>query len=82
MMKRRLVLLSMLALPGLAACGDVQTLQPAAGASYPPAAYGAERQASAEELIEPSAQARPERSVEVIRRSEERAEDPFDLPPD
>jgi len=66
----------------LAGCGSRQTLVPQPGNTLPPAAFGASEPATAEELIEPSTQARPERSVELLRRSEARAEDPFDLPPE
>jgi hypothetical protein len=38
-------------------------------------------QPTVEELIEPSSQARPKRSDELLKRSEERREDKFDLPP-
>ena len=37
---------------------------------------------TAEELLEPSPQARPERSIELRSESEEREDDPFDLPPE
>jgi hypothetical protein len=32
-------------------------------------------------LLKPSPHAAPERSVELRKRSEERVQDPFDLPP-
>ena len=35
----------------------------------------------AENLLKPTPQAAPERSVELRKRSEERTDDPFDLPP-
>jgi hypothetical protein len=66
----------------LAACGQRADLEPKAGQSLPPAPYGAEAQPSAEELLEMPALAAPERSVELRRRSEEREDDPFDLPPE
>ena len=72
---------AMLAL-ALAGCGNKRDLRPVEGASLPPAPYGRSTVPSAEELLEPTAQARPERSVELRRRSEERADDPFDLPPE
>jgi hypothetical protein len=66
----------------LAGCGVTADLEPAAGESLPIAPYGREDQPSAEELLELDPQAKPERSVELRRRSEEREDDPFDLPPD
>ncbi len=48
----------------------------------PEAPYGAAATPSAEELLRREALAAPERSVELRRRSEERQDDPFDLPPE
>jgi hypothetical protein len=66
---------------GLGACGKVGDLEPRSGNSLPPLAYGQKAQQSAEALTTPSAQARPARSDELLRRSERREEDPFDVPP-
>ena len=79
-MNRRFALLLPLVL--LAACGQTRELAPPPGEVLPPAPYGADHQLSAEELLEPDPQAAPERSVELRRRSEEREDDPFDLPPE
>ena len=38
--------------------------------------------AAPDQLLEPSTQSRPERNVELRRKSEARADDPFDLPPE
>jgi predicted small lipoprotein YifL len=65
----------------LGACGKVGPLEPRAGAGAPAKAYGAEAVADAETLLTPSVQARPGRSDELMRRSERRTDDPFDLPP-
>ncbi len=65
----------------LAACGQRADLKPRAGKSLPAAPYGREDQPSAEALMKPTPQAAPERSVELRKRSEERTQDPFDLPP-
>jgi hypothetical protein len=65
----------------LAACGQKTALRPKAGESLPVAPYGREQPSSSAALLEPTAQAVPERSVELRRRSEEREDDPFDLPP-
>jgi hypothetical protein len=76
---RRLVLAA--AILALAACGQRADLKPRAGKSLPPAPYGREDQPSAEALMKPTSQSAPERSVELRKRSEERTQDPFDLPP-
>jgi hypothetical protein len=65
----------------LAGCGDSAPLKPAAGKSLPVAPYGREDRPSAEALLKMTPQAAPERSVELRKRSEERTQDPFDLPP-
>lgn len=77
---RTLALVSLAAL-ALAACGNRRELKPIAGEALPPAPYGREDQPSADQLLQPPTQARPERSVELRKRSEEREDDPFDLPP-
>lgn len=77
---RRLMVVA--ALFGLAGCGATTPLTPPAGTSLPPAPYGAAQQPGAEELLRREALAAPERSVELRRRSEERQDDPFDLPPE
>ncbi|MCB2088985.1 MAG: hypothetical protein KDD98_09210 [Sphingomonadaceae bacterium] len=66
----------------LASCGARTELEPAPGQSLPPPPYGAEVQPVADELLELPTQAAPERNVELRRRSEEREDDPFDLPPE
>lgn len=66
----------------LAACGQKTDLVPLAGNSLPPAPYGAEAVPDTQRLLELDPIAAPERSVELRRRSEEREDDPFDLPPE
>ena len=66
----------------LSACGQKASLTPAPGAALPPEPYGAELRPDAQTLLELRTQAAPERSVELRRRSEERQDDPFDLPPE
>ena len=78
---RTLALVSLAAL-AVAACGNRRDLKPAAGQALPVAPLGREDRPTAEELTTPSPQARPERSVELRKRSEEREDDPFDLPPE
>lgn len=65
----------------LAACGQSAPLKPRTGQALPVAPYGREDRPSAEQLLKQTPQAAPERSVELRKRSEERTEDPFDLPP-
>lgn len=79
-MNRRLLIVLPLIL--LAACGERKELRPVAGEPLPPAPYGSDHRPSAEELLKPRTQAAPQRSVELRTRSEERADDPFDLPPE
>jgi hypothetical protein len=66
----------------LAACGSQKDLEPLAGNSLPPAPYGRSDRPSAAELLVPDPQAAPQRTVELRRESEEREDDPFDLPPE
>jgi predicted small lipoprotein YifL len=66
----------------LAACGQKTDLEPLANASLPPTPYGNQTPPTAEQLLELKTLAAPERSVELRRRSEEREDDPFDLPPE
>ena len=65
----------------LSACGERAALKPQAGKSLPVAPYGQEVRPSAEALLTAPPQAAPKRSVELRQRSEDRSDDPFDLPP-
>ncbi|MEY4269111.1 MAG: hypothetical protein RLZZ58_327 [Pseudomonadota bacterium] len=65
----------------VAACGKREELKPLAGDKPPVAPAGATRPATSEELTTADSQARPARSDELLRRSEERPTDAFDLPP-
>ena len=73
---------STMLLAALTACGQRAELAPPEGASLPIAAYGSEVRPTAEELLEPDVIAVPERDAELRTRSEEREDDPFDLPPE
>lgn len=76
------ILVALAASALLCACGSRAPLTPPKGASLPPTPYGADSPPTAEELLRRDALAAPERSVELRRRSEERQDDPFDLPPE
>lgn len=65
----------------LGACGSVEPLQPKTGAAMPPKPALAAKAPTTDELLTPPPIARPERQDDGLRRSEEREDDPFDLPP-
>ena len=81
-MRKTAALAVMAACAALSACAQTADLQPAAGRTLPVAPYGAEVQPDAQDLLALDTLAAPERSVELRRRSEEREDDPFDLPPE
>ena len=66
----------------LASCGGRQPLKPIEGQKLPAVPLGAATAPTAQDLIQPSIQARPERNVELLTQSRERGNDPFDLPPE
>lgn len=65
----------------LAGCGRQVDLQPKQGQSLPVKPEGAPKVPTPVDLMTPSTQARPQRSDEQLKRSEERKDDTFDLPP-
>ena len=65
----------------LAACGNVGDLKPAPGQPLPVKPKMARTTPTPEELLTPPPYARPERVDEILRRSEPRQADRFDLPP-
>ena len=65
----------------LSTCGQRSTLKPETGKALPIAPHGSDERKTADALLTPPPQAVPERSVELRKRSEEREDDPFDLPP-
>jgi len=75
---KRLIVVAALALAG---CGAAKDLQPAPGTSLPVAPYGAKATPTPRELLTPTTQQRPQRSDELLRQSDERRSDDFDLPP-
>lgn len=71
----------LLAAIALAACGKQESLQPAAGRSLPQKPALAAAQPTVDDLLAQDAQSRPYRSDELLRQSEKRRQDRFDLPP-
>lgn len=65
----------------LTACAERADLTPGPGRVLPDAPYGREDKPTAAELLRTTPEAAPERSVELRRRSQEREDDPFELPP-
>ncbi|MDB5677868.1 hypothetical protein [Sphingomonas bacterium] len=65
----------------LSACGAARELKPAEGKALPIAPYGATTTPTPSKLLTASTQARPERSDELLKSSEERQGNEFDLPP-
>jgi hypothetical protein len=65
----------------LSACGGRVALKPKAGQSLPVKPETASAVPTPDQLIEPDVQSRPKRSDEQLRKSEQRREDKFDLPP-
>ena len=62
-------------------CGSSVGLKPAPGESLPVAPYGATATPTPKELLTPTSQQRPQRADELLRSSDERRTDDFDLPP-
>ena len=78
---RNLILLAALG-TALAGCGARRELQPLKGHALPPAPYGREDKPGPDALLTPPVQAKPQRNIELRSRSEDRQDDPFDLPPE
>lgn len=65
----------------LAACGGKNELRPQAGKELPPKPLAAATPPSPSQLMTPEVQARPQRSDELLKQSQARRDDRFDLPP-
>jgi len=65
----------------LAGCGQQAQLMPAPGQPLPVKPLLAKTTPTAEQLLTPPVNARPERIDELFKRSEPRRPDRFDLPP-
>ena len=74
-------LVPIVALVTLVACGKVAELRPAEGQSLPVKPAMAATTPDAEQLLTPPSYARPERIDELMKRSQPRRADRFDLPP-
>lgn len=81
MMKPTRLAILMLAIAFAGACGKVVELKPAPGRSLPVKPLMARTTPTPNQLLTPPAYARPERVDELVKRSEPRRPDPFDLPP-
>ena len=79
-MIRTTLLVGTLAL--LAACGSRTALKPLPGMAPIPKAATAKAAQTPDQLMTPSTQARPDRTVDLRTRSVERQDDPFDTAPD
>lgn len=77
-MKRWLLVLPLL----LLGCGRSVGLNPPPGANLPVAPYGADARPTPTQLVTPTPQQRPQRSDELLKNSEERRANEFDLPPE
>ena len=78
-MKRSRVLL--LAAMLTAGCGRVADLKPEAGHALPVKPMMARTTPIVQELLTPPTYARPDRVDELVKKSQPRSADPFDLPP-
>lgn len=79
-MTRRIIIAG-LGVLALAGCGQQAELQRPEGAAPVPKAAAATTAPTTAELLTPRTQERPDRSEEILRQSEERRDDRFDLPP-
>ena len=66
----------------LAGCGARRELMPLKDHALPPAPYGRGDKPGPDALLTPPVQAKPQRNIELRSRSEDREDDPFDLPPE
>ena len=79
MMRSRTALVLVVVL--VAGCGKVADLKPAPGHALPVKPAMAQATPTPEQLLTPPPNAHPERIDELMKKSEPRAQDPFDLPP-
>ena len=79
-MSIRLVIAATL-LIGLAGCGQREVLKPTEGHALPPKPATAPAQPDVATLLTPPTESRPTRIDNILRKSEERPDDRFKLPP-
>src|SRR5947208_12161894 len=79
MTTRRILILLAITLVG--ACGREADLQPAPGKSLPVKPLMARATPTVDDLLTPPPFTRPARVDELVKRSQPRPADPFDLPP-
>jgi hypothetical protein len=65
----------------LAGCGRQADLEPAPGHQLPVKPLMARATPTVDELLTPPSNSRPDREDELLKKSEPRKADPFDLPP-
>ena len=68
-------------LGALAGCGRVADLHPAPGHALPVKPLMARATPTVDELMTPPSYTRPARVDELVKKSQPRPQDPFDLPP-
>lgn len=78
-MNRTIAILGLLL--ALVACGKAEVLKPAPGMTPPPKPATMLVAPTTDQLIAPSSQAEPMRVDELLKTSEDRQDDRFDLPP-
>jgi hypothetical protein len=74
-------ILTVAAAAAIGGCGREADLHPPPGKSLPVKPMMARRTPTVDELLTPPPYARPARIDELVKRSQPRAADPFDLPP-
>ena len=79
MRAKRILVIAAVAL--LAACGRKGDLEPAPGHQLPVKPQMARTTPTVDELLTPPSYTRPDREDELLKKSEPRKADPFDLPP-
>src|SRR4051794_41657960 len=79
MRARRILIIAGVAV--LASCGRQADLKPAPGHALPMKPIMAHTTPTVQELLTPPTYARPDRVDELVKKSQPRPQDPFDLPP-
>ena len=72
---------ALLMIAAVTGCGGVADLEPAPGKALPVKPLLARTTPDADKLLTPPPYARPDRVDELVKKSEPRKPDPFDLPP-